>query len=354
MKRLKRNPGKFEVIDLYTSLGREHGFKLSEEKHAKDFLELVNSSLKISFEDKRLLYGKRVEAMFAHVAGALGHCKMIKQEDTGQIFTDDDNLQPPDYLIVLKTGERFFVEVKNCHFPNYKSPYPISNDYIEKLENYAKLNEAPLKFAIYFSQFNKWSLLSKESLAEHKHKRSITFVESIAKSEMLTLGDRTIGTKAPLSMLFVADETKDAKITENDEASFTIADIKFHCDGQEVIDHIEKNIAFYLMQFGRWPESDGSAIFENEQLIGVQYDYEPEHNEDQKTQGFTIVGDLSSMVSTAYKWHTIYDQRVIALDVKDDPDVFKVTIPEGYKGDKLPLWQLLIQPNTDFTMDMKT
>lgn len=355
MKRIKRNPGKFEVIDLFTALGREHGFKVSEDEDAREFMGLVKSSLKKSFEDAKLLHGKRVEAMFAHVAGALGGSKLIKQEDSGSIFTDDDDLQPPDYLIVLKSGERIFVEVKNCHFKNYKSPFPVKSDYIQKLENYAQLNGAALKFAVFFSQFNQWVLLSKSSFTEHKAKCSISFIEAIAKNEMSIIGDRMIGTKPPLSVVFVADPEKEAFITDDGQANFIISDIKFYCDENEITDGTEKNIAFYLIQFGKWSESEGEALFDSERLAGVKLDYQPEHQEevhDARQQGFGIIGHLSSMVSTAYKQHTVYEQRVIALDTAADPEIFSVEIPKGYKGDKLPLWQMELRPNTEFKVSI--
>lgn len=355
MKRIKRNPGKFEVIDLFTALGREHGFKVSEDDDAREFMGLVKSSLKDSFEDTKLLHGKRVEALFAHVAGALGGCKFIKQEDSGEIFTDDENLQPPDYLLILKTGERIFVEVKNCHFPNFKSPFSIQNDYIQRLENYSELTGAPLKFAVFFSQYNKWVLLSKSSFTAHKTKHAITFIEAMARNEMSIIGDRMIGTKPPLSVVFVANPEKEAFITEDDQAKFIISDIKFYCAGEEITNDTEKNIAFYLVQFGKWAESEGEAIFDGDRLAGVKLDYQPEHEEEMENarqQGFGIIDHLSSMVSTAYKQHTVYEQRVIALDTAADPEVFSVEIPEGYKGDKLPLWQIELRPNTDFSINI--
>lgn len=340
MKRIKRNPGKFEVIDLYTALGRVHGFKVSQDDDAREFMGLVKNSLKDSFEDKKLLHGKRVEALFAHVAGALGRCKFIKQEDSGEIFTNDENLQPPDYLLILKSGERFFVEVKNCHLPNFKSPFAIQNDYIQRLENYANLTEIPLKFAIFYSQLNKWILLSKDSFTAHKTKHTTTFIEAMAKNEMSILGDRMIGTKPPLSVVFVANPEKEAFITEDNQASFMISDIKLYCAGEEIINDTEKNIAFYLVQFGKWAESEGEAFFNGDRLAGVKLDYQSEHKEEMENarqQGFGIIDHLSSMISTAYKQHTVYEKRVIALDTAADPEVFSVEIPDGYSGDNLPL-----------------
>ncbi len=53
-------------------------------------------------------------------------------------------------------------------------------------------------------------------------------------------------------------------------ANFIISDIKFYCDENEITDGTEKNIAFYLIQFGKWSESEGEALFDSERLAGVK------------------------------------------------------------------------------------
>ncbi len=61
-----------------------------------------------------------------------------------------------------------------------------------------------------------------------------------------------------------------------------------------------------------------------------------------------MIGELSSMVSASYAEQTVYEKSVIALDTNLDPSVFAVEIPEDYKGNDLPLWQFVLQPNPDF------
>ena len=213
MKRVKRNPEKFEVIDLFTAMGREHGYKLTVEEDAKDFIERIGKSLKASKANPNLLSGKRVESLFAPVAGALGNCSLIKQEDSGEVFSTEQNIQAPDYKVILKDGSQYFIEVKNCHFSNLKSFYPFNKTYIEKLENYADLHATPLLFAVYFSHQNKWTLLSKSSLIEQKNRYVTDFLNSISQNEMSLLGDRTIGTEPDLIVELIADASKDKSIS---------------------------------------------------------------------------------------------------------------------------------------------
>lgn len=346
MKRIKRNPEKFEVIDLFTALGREHGYKLAVKEHEEDFIERIGNSLKASQENPTLLHGKRVESLFAHVAGALGNCRLIKQEDSGEAFTTESNIQAPDYKVVLSDGSQYFIEVKNCHFPNVKSPYPFKKDYLEKVESYAELHGTQLLFAIYFSRHNKWVLLRKESLSEQKNRYVTDFVNAMAKNEMSILGDRMIATEPNLSIDLVADPSQEATVNEQGEANFIIGGVKIYSAEREITDDLEKSIAFYLMRFGTWSEGDAEAIYNDGNFTGVRFTATPDFSPEE--QVFSMIGELSSMVSSSYGEQTIYERSVIALDTNSDPSVFSVEIPNGYKGKDLPLWQFIMQPNPDF------
>lgn len=343
MKRLKRDPEKFDPIELYAAIGREQGYKLNAGDDHIDFVNRVGKSIKAASENPALIHGKRIEAMFAHVAGGLGKCRLIKQEDAGNVFADNEDLQAPDYRIVLKSGEQFFVEVKNCHFENYRSQFYIKKNYDQKLQNYAELNGIPLKYAIYYSQWNKWTLLSRDALTEQKTKYVTDFLNSYARSEMLTLGDRMISTEPDLTFELRANPDKDASISQEGEVRFIIGGVNMYCNDRKIIDEQEQSIAFYLMRFGNWSQHGPEAVYENDKLVGVRYIFSPE--EPPREQIFAAVGMLSSMISTAYGEHTVHQQSVVALDIKAHPDLFAPNIPLELKGTALPLWQFLIQPN---------
>lgn len=49
-------------------------------------------------------------------------------------------------------------------------------------------------------------------------------------------------------------------------------------------------------------------------------------------QRFQIAGTLSAMVSSAYREMSMRERAVVSIDVKHDPDVFSLGIPENYKG----------------------
>ena len=347
LKRLPRNPLKFDPLEIYSAVSRDNDYKIEAEEDIDDFIAKFGASLKSSLKNVNLLHGKRVEALFAHVAGALGQCAMIKQEDSGSMFASGMNIQAPDYAITLKDGQRFMVEVKNCHHGEPKEEYTFKKDYIERLENYAKLQGASLKIAMYFSRLHKWVLLSKESLTEHRGKFTTNFIEAFARSEMITLGDRMIGTVPNLAIELVSSKDKEAIVTEDGQASITIGDVKLYCAGNEITDQNEKNIAFYLIRFGNWTTNTPEANMEDDRVASVRYEFHPYGDWD-KEAGFAMVGEFSSMVTSAYNEHTVYEHKIVALDVKIDPELFSVAIPDGYSGQNLPLWQMAIQPNPNF------
>jgi hypothetical protein len=56
------------------------------------------------------------------------------------------------------------------------------------------------------------------------------------------------------------------------------------------------------------------------------------------------------MISNAFRELTVDEGAgVFALDVRYDPDFFSLAIPQSYKGDALPIWRFVIQPNPEFT-----
>lgn len=349
MKRLSRNPEKFEALDLFTAFSRNSELKLQSPEDEEKFLEMVKASLKVSKESPILLHGKRMEVLFGHLAAGLGGCRMVKNEDTGGVITDDSDIQLPDYRLTLKDGRQIFVEVKNHGHPNPKSQFLLNKSYVERLQRYGEMNNVPIYFAIYFRCLRMWTLLPVSSFIELKKKLSTNAAHSVANSEMSMLGDRMVGTKAPLVFELVADASQERNIDDKDQAHFIIGDVKIYCADIEVTDSEEKNLAFYLMRFGRWDCGDAEAIMDDEgQLHSVRFTFNPHTAVNIERQGFDIIGHLSSMITEAFNEQTVYERQVTAIDTKSEPGVFSVTIPENYKGKTLPLWRFSIEPNPDF------
>jgi len=349
MKRVKRDSGKFEALELYTTLGQEHQYKLYAEEDVKAFMQSIGDSLKAAQNNDSLIHGKRIETLFKHLAVGLDGCQLVKTEDAGETFTSGESeVLPPDYKLILNDGRQIFVEVKNCNQPNPRSPYYFTKKYIDKVEKYGEMHGIPVYYAIYYRCLNQWTMIPKSAMRELERKYETGLIHSIANNEMSMLGDMMIGTKPDLTFELIVDKAKEVKTTDDNKTHFTIGDVKIYCDDVEVDNSEEKNIAFYLMRFGKWACSEPVGIMDNEDnLHSVQFTFSPETLELAEKQGFEFIGDLSSMITSAFNERTIYEQRVTSLDARME-DVFKVKIRKEYKGENLPLWLMSMQPNPDY------
>lgn len=322
----------------------EHGYNLADPASVDEFIERVRSSLHKSKQSKTTIFGKRVESLFAYVAGALGKCKMLKQEDAGDLFFAGEEVLAPDYRLTMLDGSQVLVEVKNFHSPDLKK-FSFTRDYYIKLKNYSDLNNLDLLFAVYFSAWNLWTLLPIEAFDESARDFSIDLPSAMAKSEMLMLGDMTIGTTPDLELCLFADPNEASRIDNEGNSQFITRAVKIYCAGKEVKNELEKRIAFYLMRFGDWVESRSEQVISNGRLMGIRFAYSPV---DQSEPNFAIVGQLSAMVSKGFRELTVKDGDVVALTLGIDPSAFSILIPEDYKGEDLPLWRLKIGANPNF------
>lgn len=251
MKRLKRNPEVFEPIDLFSSIGLEYNYNLHSSKDRDDFIQKVSDSLISAQNTPRVLFGKRVESSFPMVLGALGKVSFIKQEDSGASFSTNKSIKLPDYRVTTDSGEQYLVEVKNCHSGDLNFEYPFRNDYLSELLAYSEMNKVPLKLAIYYSQYNQWVLLDPSSLIKQSKRHVTDFINSVAKNEMGLFGDILIGAKPNLEFIIVNDLEKTTPIGDDGQTLIVIKDVKLKCDGVELKEDLDKNIAFYLTRLWR-------------------------------------------------------------------------------------------------------
>lgn len=349
MKKLNRDPERFDVLELYSTVSPVRGYQIGVEADLQDFHERMQRSLKTALDNPALLHGKRVESMFAYVVGALGQCDMIKQEDSGALFVNNNEITVPDYRIVTKTGETMLVEVKNFRMRSFNQRFTMKKLYLSKLQKYADMNNVVLKFAIYFSGINHWILLSPASFVEDGKLVFINFPLAIARNEMAVLGDRMINTLSPLVIKFIGDITDErSRLDADGKALFTIRQIEMTCNGKRIDDDVEKQIAFYLMRYGSWVADGIPASIIDGKLKSFQFSFSPEHPSELEEQPFDSLGNLSSMVSSAFRELTVTEKGVVSLDVRYDPAFFELNIPIDYKGDALPLWQFILKPNMEF------
>lgn len=339
-----RDPIKFGAIEYFSNIARKTGYQLNNDGDIQKFSEQMLLSLRKSTKSMTMLYGKRTEAMFAYVAGGLGKCRMIKCEDSGDIFVAGLSVQAPDYRLILEDGTKILVEVKNFRSKNM-SPFLLASEYHEKLERYAKLNEIELKIAVYFSDFKKWCLLSTKSFKKVKKGMEISIAAAFAKNEMSILGDVYVSTLPSLRLEMMTSPEEANMLNDDGQAAITFRSSKIFCANVELHSDIDQRIAFYFMRFGNWPQR-AEAVVIGGRLHGVIFTCSTD--ETFEDQPFSAIGDLSSMISWAFAEHTIQDGQVTALDVIYDPDAFSPKIPKEHKSKELPLWQFIVMPNYDF------
>jgi len=344
MKRITRDPEKFEVIDLFDAIGQKRDLKLHDESSEKIFLESIQTSLG-RYKTPIILHGRRIEAMFGYVAASLGRSVVIKKEDCGEVFLESTDTKIPDYRAVTQSGEQFLVEVKNCHKSKPSAKFSLKVAYLDALKSYASLVNLELKIAIYWSRWNKWVLISPEGMRRERSTCMITFVDSYMQNQMSILGDVTIGTTPPLMFRLLTDPEKPRHVGKNSKATFTIGHVELYSAGQLIIEKEEKNIAFYLMLYGDWPTNQPKAHIEDGELIAIEYLAEP--IEEMSGQEFEIIGSMSGMISRHYNELTAPSGQIERFAPKVEPGMLGIAIPANYKGSQLPLWRFIQQPAKD-------
>lgn len=347
MKRIPRDPEKFDTINLFDSMGRIHNLTLNNEESERIFIDSVRTSLRENKEIPILIYGGRVERMFGFVAASLGKCRIITQEDNGEIYSVKNDIIAPYYHILLENGEDLFIEVKNCNHIKPSKAFSLRLTYINKILNYAKAFHKDVKLATYWSKWNVWTLIPLDKMKKTEKRYEITFASAFKVNEMEMFGDYMIGTTPPLTFHLVTDPEKPRKIAENGQVNFTIGKVELYCGQKRIEDKKEIQIAFYMMMYGKWPTKEPRPIIKNGELIAVEYVCEPEEKVD--GQGFDIIGSLSGMISHRYDELTAPEGKVSRLSPSLEPGILGIDIEEEYVGEHLPLWRFIQKPRFEST-----
>lgn len=346
INRYARNPEKFDVIDLFDAIGRDKKLILGDEQDEAKFVDIVSNALS-NRKSNTMIYGRRVEAMFAYMVASLGRCLLIKKEDSGDVFVDDITINIPDYRIVLEGGKQILVEVKNYRPKSNFSGYSLRTEYLCGLSKYADLMQTDFKVAVYWSKWNLWTLLSANDFENKGGNSTISFSCALKRNQMFALGDVSIGTTPPLSIRLHADKNQPHSISENNLADFTIGKTELLCNNRLITDANEQRIAFALIQFGEWEESTAVVTVSDvkKDIDYIEFSYTPV--QDDKLQGFSIVGTSSTIISRQYGCFTAPNGDVERLSPDIEPGLLGFIIPQDYKGIALPLWRFRVEPNSD-------
>ncbi len=344
MQRIPRNPMRFDVAELIAWYGQKQQVSLQAADIADRFVDRVRDAAREVLNSPSLLHGQRTQAMFEAMVVALGVARLIKQEDAGDIYGPDEDIQPPDFRLVLEDGSQLLVEVKNHHAADPVRPYELRSADLDGLVKYADLVGTELRIAVYWALWNLWTLVPPSVFAARDNKRILDMRAAGMANEMVRLGDIHVGTKFPLRIRFVADQTKPRTVGPDGVVGFTIGDIELYCAGQRLTDPVDQNIAWYLMLFGNWQDEEGlsEVVISGDQLEAVQFGVVPPVDQG---QGFEIVGPLSAIFSSSYGWRTLKAGDVAHVRADVTPGSLGRLIPKDHRSDALPLWMFYVQPS---------
>ena len=336
--RQPRDPEKFDVLDLFDAIGRDKKYVLGDKKDEAAFVDIISNALSV-IKTPTMIYGRRVEVMFAYMVASLGKCALVKKEDCGDVFVGDGIIEIPDYKIVLNNGENMLVEVKNCYQKKPFNEFSMKLDYLDGLSRYADLMKTVLRIAIYWSKWCMWTLVAPDDFQRNGTKVTISLSTALKRNQMSFLGDVTIATIPPLAMRIYPDKQQPHNIIENNTAEFTISKVEMLCKNSPITVESEQRIALALMLFGNWVEDNKVLISPSAktEIEYIEFFYSPQEYDHE--QGFSVVGPLSTMISRQYGQFTAPNGKVRCLSADIAPGMLGFVIPEGYKGEALPLWR---------------
>jgi hypothetical protein len=343
LHRHARDPQHFELLRVLDEYARANGVSIDDDSTHDALISALSIALRQHRENPCRLYGFRAEAMFAHVAAALGHCDIVVEEDAGIHYDSNPQSIAPDFRVLTLEGEQFFVEVKNFHQREPMQGHKFKGSYIDKLHLYADKFQLPVKIAIYWSQWGQWTLVDSTKLIPNAGNLVLPLAEAFARNEMATIGDCMIGTVPPLTIRLYADPSQPREIDGNGTALFTAGRIVLMSGDIELSSELDKKLAFYFMMYGKWTDVRQPVTATENRIDYFDISAFPE--EQCEEQGFDIVGTLSSMVSNQYLDQTSDGSTIQRLAPVGQPHTLGVLIPRDYCGDDLRLWRLVQQPN---------
>ena len=252
-------------------------------------------------------------------------------------FDRSGELVRPDFRIVTISGERFLVEVKNFRPKKPFEPKRFRRNYLSSLRKYAEIVGLPLKFAIYWSKWRRWTLTDARYFAESDAPVSLHFGDAMKANEMSLIGEVYLGTVPPLLLRMHADPTKLRTLDASGQVTFTIGRVSLFGGGQEITEEIGKTIALSLMMYGQWTGYKQTPNATGDELESLDQSVFPEESSDD--QGFEIVGTTAQIASAKYMAATTDERTIKALAPNFDLMLLATKIPDHYEG-QLRLWRL--------------
>ncbi len=339
MKRVARQSARLGALDLAADIGQEFNLPLNRIGEVFSFDEAT----RLGIEDMRLLIGRRAEKMFEYMVASLGQADLIAPEDTAAPLYDGADVQAPDYFVALKTGERYFVEVKHARTETFNEPVTFSKNYLARLKRYAYLKGHSLTIAVYWQSFGQWTINKVEDFETPKGTINLRFPDALQRNIAGAFGDRMIGVVPPLVCRIHAKPECPSTINEDGVANFIIGALSFYSEGREILCDLERQVAFYLIFHSTWEEHGPVATMDGDRVDFIEFFAQPPERND--SQEFEMIGSTAGMVSRHFEWLTTADARIVRLTPQLTPSEMAPAFDDSYRGEILRMWLFHIEPN---------
>jgi hypothetical protein len=223
--------------------GRDEALSIQDGKTLESFRERVGLAVENAIANPAFVHGHLVQSMFLQLIASLDVVKLVKQEDAGEIYSQDEALRVPDIrVLVTENAPSILIEVKNFYQREGREPYPLGENYVNGLEKYASLMRCDLLIAIYWTRWNIWTLVPPTSFSKAGTGRTITLSEALIANRMALLGDKHIATRAPLRIVIRPDKAKPI-LRKGNELDFTIGAFELYSQEVRIADPVDKEIA---------------------------------------------------------------------------------------------------------------
>ena len=331
----------FDLLGELAKFGIEHSIPLNDPEAIPKFATFVGHALGGALSNPALLHGQRVEAMFEALLISLGEFTLLKAEDNGKVHPGDRYIAP-DFRVVLLDGTQWLIEVKNAYIEDSFRPERrfMTTSYREKLENYASATGARLKLAVFWATWGIWTLVSPEQFVDEQGNVSFDMGSGFIENELGILGDRLIGTKPPLRLRLEADPDTIGPVGPDGMVNFTTGDVRIYSGQEELLDPIEKEIAWAFMLYGDWIVSEPMPVLEEAVLTAVEFRWNPDRY---RNDPFSTIGTFSQVFSRYYSEETIENEKIVQLFASPQPGWFAPLLADDYKSKALPLLRAKFQ-----------
>ncbi len=333
MVAIKPYPG---VLRLFNILSQEEAYSISDEESLEKFLTKLKAGFQNAKNNPIPSPGARIQELFMHVLASLEECSFIKQEDSGNLFPTEGEIRAPSLRIILHDNTEMFIEVINYRPKDIKNEtYKLKSNYVDSLLKYTGKFGKDLKFAVYWSQMNIWTLLSIDSFTKVRSCYRINFSKAYKKNEMSLVGDYMLATVPLLKFRIITDPQKPRNVEKYGKVGFTIKEIELYVNERLIEDRKERNIAYFLMLFSNWISEEPTTNIESHELISIDFTVKPQ--KEVSNQNFQMMGYLSTMISKHFDSITASEGEIEGISPSQDHGLLGIRIPKDYIGKYLQI-----------------